>query len=82
MNITHVLLNNNELGKISKEQRAGKWDVWQTALHNPDFAEFAESCGALGLRVTEKGRLDEALQQGLAHGGPALIEIMTDAELI
>ena len=24
MNITHVLLNNNELGKISKEQRAGE----------------------------------------------------------
>jgi hypothetical protein len=23
MNITHVLLNNGELGKISKEQRAG-----------------------------------------------------------
>jgi thiamine pyrophosphate-dependent acetolactate synthase large subunit-like protein len=82
MNITHVLLNNNELGKISKEQRAGKWDVWQTALHNPNFAEFAEGCGAFGVRVTEKGRLEEALQQGLAHEGPALIEIMTDAELI
>jgi len=82
MNITHVLLNNNELGKISKEQRAGKWDVWQTALHNPNFAKFAESCGALGVRVTEKGQLDEALQQGLAHEGPALIEVMTDAELI
>ena len=25
MDITHVLLNNSELGKISKEQRAGQW---------------------------------------------------------
>lgn len=82
MNITHVLLNNNELGKISKEQRAGNWDVWQTALHNPDFSQFARSCGALGLRVTESEQLAEALQQGLAHEGPALIEIMTDPELI
>ena len=82
MNLTHVLLNNHELGKISKEQRAGKWDVWQTALHNPNFAEFAESCGAMGIRVTEKRQLEEALQKGLAHDGPALIEIMTDAELI
>ncbi|MHC5010040.1 MAG: thiamine pyrophosphate-binding protein, partial [Planctomycetota bacterium] len=41
MNITHVLLNNSELGKISKEQRAGNWDVWQTSLHNPDFARYA-----------------------------------------
>jgi hypothetical protein len=31
MNITHILLNNGELGKISKEQRgrmAGEWPVW------------------------------------------------------
>ncbi len=27
-----------ELGKISKEQRAGEFDEWQTTLHNPDFA--------------------------------------------
>ncbi|MGI9645570.1 MAG: thiamine pyrophosphate-binding protein, partial [Ilumatobacteraceae bacterium] len=33
MNITHVLLNNGELGKISKEQRAANWEVWQTSLH-------------------------------------------------
>ncbi len=48
MNITHVLLNNGQLGKISKEQRAGEWDVWQTSLHNPDFSAYARNCGALG----------------------------------
>ncbi len=41
LDITHVLLNNGQLGKISKEQRAGEWDVWQTSLHNPDFAAYA-----------------------------------------
>lgn len=47
MDITHILLNNNnELGKISKEQKAGNWEVWQTSLHNPDFAEYANLCGA------------------------------------
>jgi thiamine pyrophosphate-dependent acetolactate synthase large subunit-like protein len=30
MNITHILLNNSELGKISLEQRAGEWPVWET----------------------------------------------------
>jgi thiamine pyrophosphate-dependent acetolactate synthase large subunit-like protein/nitrite reductase/ring-hydroxylating ferredoxin subunit len=49
MNITHVLLNNGQLGKISKEQRAGDWDVWQTQLHNPDFSRYAEISGALGI---------------------------------
>ncbi len=82
MNITHVLLNNGQLGKISKEQRAGEWDVWQTALHNPDFSEYARICGALGIRVTDRAELDEAFSRALAHDGPALVEIMCDAELV
>ncbi len=82
MNITHVLLNNGELGKISKEQRSGNWEVWQTDLHNPNFAEYAELCGARGVRVTEGRDLDRALGEALAHDGPALVEIVTDADLV
>jgi pyruvate oxidase len=82
MNITHVLLNNSELGKISKEQRAGNWDVWQTSLHNPNFAEYARLCGAQGIRVTEPAELDAALATALSHDGFSLVEIVTDAELI
>lgn len=82
MDICHVLLNNSELGKISKEQRAGNWDVWKTSLHNPNFSEFATSCGALGIRVTKKEEIRPALERALAHSGPAMVEIMTDAELI
>jgi pyruvate oxidase len=82
MRITHVLLNNGQLGKISKEQRAGDWDVWQTALHNPDFSKYAEICGALGIRVTEASQLDRALTAAIAHDGPALVEVITDPELI
>ena len=81
MNITHVLLHNGELGKISKEQRVGGWDVWETSLHNPNFAEFAQNCGALGIRVSDPAQLDEALERALAHEGPALVEIMSDALL-
>jgi len=82
MDITHVLLNNSQLGKISKEQRAAELDVWQTSLHNPDFARFAENCGALGIRVTKKEELDDALARALAHDGPATVEVLTDPELI
>ncbi len=82
MNITHVMMNNGELGKISKEQRAAHWDVWQTSLHNPDFAAFAELCGAKGIRVTELADLDEAISAALAHAGPALVEVVTDALLV
>jgi pyruvate oxidase len=82
MNITHVLLNNGQLGKISKEQRAGEWDVWQTTLHNPDFSAYARNCGALGIRVTERRALDAALAEAVAHDGPAMVEVMTDPNLV
>jgi thiamine pyrophosphate-dependent acetolactate synthase large subunit-like protein len=82
MNITHVLLNNSELGKISKEQRAAHLDVWQTGVHNPSFAAFAELCGARGARVETADQLDDAVASALAHDGPALVEVMTDVLLV
>jgi len=82
MNITHVLLRNDELGKISKEQQAGTWEVWQTSLVNPDISEFVTSCGGLGIRVEHQDELDHAIGQALRHNGPATVEVITDASLI
>jgi thiamine pyrophosphate-dependent acetolactate synthase large subunit-like protein len=82
MDITHVLLNNSELGKISKEQRAGEWPVWQTDLHNPSFAAYAKLCGGKGIRVTKAEQLKDAFSAALSHPGPALVEIITDVDLI
>ncbi len=82
MDITHVLLNNSELGKISKEQRAGEWPVWQTDLHNPSFAAYAKLCGGKGVRVTKPEQLQPAFEEALEHTGPAIVEIITDVELI
>ena len=82
MDITHILLNNFELGKISKEQRAGEWPVWETSLHNPSFADFARLCGGHGFKVTATEDLEPRIAEALEAGGPALVEVMTDPELI
>ncbi len=82
MPIKHVLLNNSEFGKISKEQRNEGKTVWSTKLHNPDFSRYAENCGALGVRVTNRSQLDEGLKRVLGHDGPAMLEVITDPELI
>ncbi len=82
MNITHVLMNNSELGKISKEQKAAEYPIWQTGLINPSFAEFAVSCGGFGRRLSTRRELDAALAEAIAQKGPALVEVMTDADLI
>lgn len=77
-----IVLNNNELGKISKEQRAGEFDVWKTSLSNPSFADYAESCGAKGILVSEADQLKEAMTELFSHDGPALLEIKSDVTLI
>jgi thiamine pyrophosphate-dependent acetolactate synthase large subunit-like protein len=82
MDITHVLLDNSMLGKITKEQRAAHLDVWQTSLHNPDFAEYARISGALGRRVDRADQLADALAAALAQPGPALVHVIADPELI
>jgi len=82
MDITHILLNNAELGKISKEQRAGQFPVWQTDLVNPSFATFARLCGGEGTRVSTPDKLATAIAEAIAHPGPALVEINTDVELV
>ena len=82
MPIKHILLNNSELGKISKEQKAAKHDVWNTSLQNPNFADYANSCGALGIRVERTEDLLPAMQSVLEHNGPALLDIICDSQLI
>ena len=82
MNITHVLLNNSELGKISKEQRAIELPVWMTELTNPNFADFVTSCGGLGIRVEDAADLDGALRRALDYEGPATVEIVADPLLV
>ena len=80
MPITHVLLNNSELGKISREQVAALRPVWQTALVNPDFAAYARLCGAAGFRVEHPDQLRPALHEAMAvTDGPSLVEVITSA---
>ena len=82
MPIKHILLNNYELAKISKEQRNLDFDVWETGLVNPDFSKFSQNCGALGVRVRRASELDEAFERVVNHPGPATLEILTDPALI
>ena len=80
--VKHVLLDNGALGKISKEQLAGRLPVWQTSLVNPDFAAYADLCGALGIPVRHATELDDAMARLFAVDGPALLHVHADAELV
>ena len=74
--LTHVVLDNGELAKITREQLGAVRPVWQTQLVNPDFAAFATSCGAAGFSVRTPDELRPALAAALATTDrPSLVSI-------
>ena len=83
MPILHVLLDNSELGKISREQISAIRPVWQTELMNPDFAAYAESCGGRGFRVETANELPAVLAEAIAvPDRPALVVVPTAATAV
>jgi pyruvate oxidase len=80
--IKHVLLNNFALGKIEKEQIAGDYPVWHTSLTNPDWAAYADLCGAIGIRVDHQDELDDAFERLFVSPGPVLLCVQQDAGLL
>jgi thiamine pyrophosphate-dependent acetolactate synthase large subunit-like protein/nitrite reductase/ring-hydroxylating ferredoxin subunit len=83
MPILHVLLDNGELGKISREQVSAIRPVWQTDLVNPDFAAYAESCGGRGWNVRDAAELPGVLAEALAVADrPALVCVASAAQAV
>jgi thiamine pyrophosphate-dependent acetolactate synthase large subunit-like protein len=51
-------------------------------LHNPDWAAYAELCGATGIKVTRRDQLEDAMTQLFAADGPAMLHVEQDPELL
>lgn len=47
LNMNVVVFNNGKLGLIQMEQEVHGMPEYMTALANPDYAMFAESCGGV-----------------------------------
>jgi thiamine pyrophosphate-dependent acetolactate synthase large subunit-like protein len=74
--LTHIVLDNGELAKISREQLGAVRPVWETNLVNPDFAAFARDCGAAAFTVRTPDELSDALNAALrVDDRPSLVHI-------
>jgi acetolactate synthase-1/2/3 large subunit len=51
-------------------------DLWQ--FNDVDLAKVSEAMGAFALRVEQPGDIQPALQQALASGRPAVVDVATD----
>jgi pyruvate dehydrogenase (quinone) len=78
LSIKVCIVDNGSLGFVELEQKVeGLLDAY-TDLKNPDFAEVAQDIGFWGKRIEQATDLDAAVQQWLAHPGPALLDVVTD----
>ncbi|TDD15652.1 thiamine pyrophosphate-dependent enzyme [Nonomuraea diastatica] len=72
-----VINNNNSLGQILWEQMVLGYPEHGVRYDQPeaDFAAWARACGGFGAKVTRSGDVAPAMQQALAHDGPALVDV-------
>ncbi len=84
-----VVVNNNGAGNQSKrgfdrayggEPTARSRELW--TYHPVDFAQLASTIGAFAVRVTSPQHLSGAVEQALAAGRPALVDVVTDVEAL
>jgi pyruvate dehydrogenase (quinone) len=74
--IKMVVNNNNSYGQILWEQMILGYPEYAVRHKGPeaDFAAWARSCGAYGVKVTEPGKVEEAIAGLLAHPGPGIVD--------
>ena len=72
-----VINNNNSLGQILWEQMVLGYPEHGVRYPQPfvNYAALAEANGALGLKVERAADVRGAIQQALAHQGPALVDV-------
>lgn len=76
-----VLLNNNYLGMVRQWQQLFFDKRYSfTELDNPDFVKIADAYGIAAQKVTERGDLNEAIEDMLIHDGPYFLEVVVEKE--
>ncbi len=77
------ILNNQFLGMVRQWQGlfyGGRYSYTDMS-HQPDFVKLAEAFGAIGLRVSQEGELNQALEQALqVTDRPVVLDIMVERE--
>lgn len=76
--VVTLILNDNAYGFIEWKQRGMNLPDYGMKLTNPDFVKYAESYGALGLRVESAADLIPKLKAAFASGRPAVVECPID----
>lgn len=77
-----VVFNNSALGMVELEMMVAGYPHFQTELPSVDFAAVAATLRIHSVRITEPADVRDALAGALTHSGPALIDVVTDANAL
>jgi pyruvate dehydrogenase (quinone) len=73
------VFNNGGWGLVHLEMEEAGLPVFSGAkISNPDFAMFAQSCGAQGFRVSDPQLLRDTIARALAAPGPVVVDVAVD----
>ena len=74
------VFNNSGWGLVHLEMEEAGLPVFSAGatFKNPDFAMFAEACGAHGFRVTKPTTLRETVASALAMRGAVIVDVVVD----
>lgn len=75
-----VVYNNSSLNFVELEMKAAGFVTHGTGLDNPNFASLAEAIGMKGFRVEKSKDLPGAVEDFLAHDGPAILDATTERQ--
>lgn len=78
--ITIIVFNDKKLKNIAKEQRMYGYKEFGTEFTNPNYADFAKSCGGDGYQVEKPSELDTVLAHVLKSNKPTIVDIIVDPE--
>jgi len=77
-----VVFNDGKLKNIMKEQARDGYPEFGVNFPNPNFAEFALTCGGEGFRVENPTELDAVLKKAFNSNKPSLVEVIVDPEKV
>jgi pyruvate dehydrogenase (quinone) len=82
LHVVVVVFNNGRLGMVKLEQEQGGLPEFGTELDNPDLAAVASALGLDSRRVEVSEAVAPAIDWALAHGGPVLLDMVTNPDEI
>jgi acetolactate synthase I/II/III large subunit len=78
INAITVVFNDFSYSSVKILQRQHFGRLIGVDFSNPDFAKFAELCGARGFRVERPGEIKPALEAALRENRPSVLDVIID----